>query len=362
MSFGTTPLSTTSLGANQFPVSAVAVPGHSGGNLTALEGGPANTDSNGNETAPASMYIKDGADVTQGTSTDTAGANTVIGQLKQIRVNTSSSLPAGTNLIGSVELVDSAGTNKASISASGAIKVDNSGVTQPVNGTITANAGTNLNTSLLALESGGNLAAAKADLDTIVSQTAAPNVSDRWARQVGQVDVARVLGAALSNTNPVLVEQNIQNWIRNGQSFVVTTGLVTGASATCGISIWNGSSGKNALIYSVRFLDQQGGQAQVGQIYKVTSNPALANSATPVNKNFGSVTTSLMTCTSAISGVSITGTLLESFPTNSPAVVELIQPGNSYFLPSNANTGLAISVAMSGTGGFVQLSVHYVEF
>ena len=37
-------------------------------------------------------------------------------------------------------------------------KVDGSAVTQPVSGTVTANAGTNLNTSALALESGGNLA------------------------------------------------------------------------------------------------------------------------------------------------------------------------------------------------------------
>jgi hypothetical protein len=39
-----------------------------------------------------------------------------------------------------------------------ALKVDGSGVTQPVSGTVTANAGTNLNTSALALETGGNLA------------------------------------------------------------------------------------------------------------------------------------------------------------------------------------------------------------
>lgn len=39
-----------------------------------------------------------------------------------------------------------------------AIKVDGSSATQPVSGTITANAGTNLNTSALALETGGNLA------------------------------------------------------------------------------------------------------------------------------------------------------------------------------------------------------------
>jgi len=40
----------------------------------------------------------------------------------------------------------------------------------PVSGTVTANAGTNLNTSALALETGGNLAAIKADVDKIPSQ------------------------------------------------------------------------------------------------------------------------------------------------------------------------------------------------
>jgi hypothetical protein len=41
-----------------------------------------------------------------------------------------------------VELLDSAGTNKASISAAGAVKVDGSAVVQPVSGTVTANQGT----------------------------------------------------------------------------------------------------------------------------------------------------------------------------------------------------------------------------
>lgn len=50
------------------------------------------------------------------------------------------------------------------------IKTDGSGVTQPVSGTVTANAGTNLNTSALALESGGNLAAIKAKTDNIPAQ------------------------------------------------------------------------------------------------------------------------------------------------------------------------------------------------
>ena len=48
-----------------------------------------------------------------------------------------------------------------------ALKVDGSAVTQPVSGSVTANAGTNLNTSTLALETGGNLASVKTDADNL---------------------------------------------------------------------------------------------------------------------------------------------------------------------------------------------------
>jgi len=56
--------------------------------------------------------------------------------------NVNATLPAGQ----AVELLDSGGTNKASISAGGAVKVDGSAVTQPVSGTVTAvqPTGTNL--------------------------------------------------------------------------------------------------------------------------------------------------------------------------------------------------------------------------
>lgn len=45
------------------------------------------------------------------------------------------------------KLVDTGGTNVASISAAGAVKVDGSAVTQPVSGTVTANAGTGIFTT-----------------------------------------------------------------------------------------------------------------------------------------------------------------------------------------------------------------------
>ena len=149
--FAVTPYSTTTLPDNTFPVSAVFVPGTASGNLTAVQGGPSTTDGNSYTSAPMAVYTYDGNNVALGTTTDLATANTLIGLSKAIKANTANvavgslpALPAGTNtignvglsagsaLIGGVELVDSGGTNKASISAAGAVKVDNSAVTQPV--------------------------------------------------------------------------------------------------------------------------------------------------------------------------------------------------------------------------------------
>src|SRR5579864_1662159 len=78
-----------------------------------------------------------------------ANQGTEITALNQLHTDLIAPLPAGTNLLGKV------------------------GIDQTTPGTtnaVQANAGTNLNTSLLALEAGGNLAAIKADVDKIPSQ------------------------------------------------------------------------------------------------------------------------------------------------------------------------------------------------
>jgi len=73
-------------------------------------------------------------------------------------------LPSGASTSAKQPALGTAGTASADvitvqgIASMTALKTDGSGVTQPVSGTVTANAGTNLNTSALALESGGNLA------------------------------------------------------------------------------------------------------------------------------------------------------------------------------------------------------------
>jgi hypothetical protein len=68
--------------------------------------------------------------------------------------------------------VDGSGNLLVSVPGSVAVTMASTTITGTVAvaGTVTANAGTNLNTSLLALEAGGNIAAIKADVDKIPSQ------------------------------------------------------------------------------------------------------------------------------------------------------------------------------------------------
>ncbi len=103
------------------------------------------------------------------------GAQIVATGADTFNVTVNSALPAGSNTVGNVNAIQS-GTwtvQPGNTANTTAWKVDGSAVTQPVSGTVTANAGTgtftvsgtvtanagtNLNTSALALESGGNLA------------------------------------------------------------------------------------------------------------------------------------------------------------------------------------------------------------
>lgn len=71
-----------------------------------------------------------------------------------------------------------------------ALKVDGSGVTQPVSGTVTANAGTNLNTSALALETGGNLASIKTNTDNLNFSQASTTLGQKGPLIQGAVSIS----------------------------------------------------------------------------------------------------------------------------------------------------------------------------
>lgn len=111
------------------------------------------------------------------TNTGAAGASTV----RVAFANSSTvGIAAGSAVIGGVELVDSGGTNKASISAGGAVKVDGSAVTQPV--------------SALSISATGSAVPADADYIGLIAKTANPTaasdgnlvgaMADKLGRQV----------------------------------------------------------------------------------------------------------------------------------------------------------------------------------
>ena len=197
--FGTTPLSTTPLGTNQFPVGSCFVPGTAAGKLTSLEGILINTDGNGYASSAMRVGLKDGDDVTLGTTTQTKATDgsatswsviqlqkgildkllnsvAVTGTFWQatqpvsgtfwqatqpISVASLPALPANQ----SVNVAQMAGTatdtnsgNKSAGTLRIVLATDQPTMTnaQPVSGTVTANAGTNLNTSALALDTSVN--------------------------------------------------------------------------------------------------------------------------------------------------------------------------------------------------------------
>ncbi len=185
--FGTTPLSTTTLGSNQFPVSGVFVPGTAGGNLTAVQGGPASTDGGGYTSAPVAFYAADGSNVTLGSKADAKNSATdttaisIMQVLKQLSFQaqnpastpvtgtfwqttqpiSAASLPLPTGAATSAKqpALGTAGTASTDvlsvqgIASMTPLKVDGSGVTQPVSGSVTANIGT---TNGLALDTSVN--------------------------------------------------------------------------------------------------------------------------------------------------------------------------------------------------------------
>ena len=115
------------------------------GSITANAGTNLNTSSLNLETTQTAMSSK--LPATLGQKVTTASMAVVLAS-DQTSIPVAATLAAGTNNIGDVDVL-----------------------TMPaITGTVTANAGTNLNTNALALETGGNLTAIKLDVDKIPSQ------------------------------------------------------------------------------------------------------------------------------------------------------------------------------------------------
>ncbi len=124
------------------------------------------------------------------------------------------------------------------ISSMTALKVDGSAVTQPVSGTITVNAGSNLNTSALALESGGNLAtlagavsSSKLQVNTALINGVAPSMGNGASGTgVQRVTIANDSTGQIAQTASIMPSgvtmQNAATANGNGTS-LTSTGYAT---------------------------------------------------------------------------------------------------------------------------------------
>lgn len=119
----------------------------------------------------------------------------------------------------SIKIEDaSTATQKATVSAAGAIKVDNSAVTQPVSGTVTANAGTNLNTSLLALAADqGKFRGATSGLTTWKEVDGQPRVcSQSYYDQIAEGNVTGHTPWSKIGFNPAITTAMEDIWSAGG--------------------------------------------------------------------------------------------------------------------------------------------------
>lgn len=204
-----------------------------------------------------------------------------------------------------------------SLTTAGAERVDGSGVTQPISGTVTANAGTNLNTSALFLDAtytgrmpaGASPANGESNTNTALSRIGVYNFTfngstwDRWtgavtanagtnlntsalfldATYTGRMPAGASPANGESNTNTALSRIGGYNFIYNGTTWDRWTGSVTATQATgsnlhmvcdSGCSSSAGFADNSAFTYGTTAINPIG-----GVLDDVSTNVATENSA-----------------------------------------------------------------------------------
>jgi hypothetical protein len=187
------------------------------------------------------------------------------------------------------------------------------------------------------------------------------DVSDRWARQVGQVDLARVLGAALSASNPAIVEQNVQNWIRGGAGFNGTSGTASVGAGTNAVefSLFNpAASGKSVYVYSLKVAANLSGCFAVATL--ITTDPALTAASVTNTKAGGAA--SVASVTYSNSAQAQTGTVLDRLviPGNN-ATQDFFAGGAGILLPAGSANGIAVFLNLTGAANWT-VTGRWVEF
>ncbi len=228
------------------------------------------------------------------------------------------------------QIVDSAGTNKLAIDASGRL-------------TLIPNASTNVaqiagvvpgldNTNELRVSNYGKNAAAG---DT-------PILLDSSGRM--QDNIVQWGGTAPGLANPVITEDQIRAWIIAAQGFTSTTGFSTAIASTVGASLFNpNASGKTLYVYSIRV--GVNGSLRFTIQTGITADPALASSSVVTNnKNGGAASIVSSTFANATTSFA-TGSAADNAVVSGNTTVEGLASGQILVVPANSGIGVLLPSA-----------------
>lgn len=250
---------------NNFKNSLIAVSSTDGKAIVPLEADPTNgallveVVSGGSGGGSDVQYTDGAAAVTHPIGTipvfNNAGTITAVSAANPLPVNASVTVTGVATAVkqsdGSqkTQIVDGSGNVIASTSNALNTSTNITNSSLPVTGTVTANAGTNLNTSTLALETGGNLAAIKADVDKIPSQgqalAAASTPVVLPAAQITTLTPPTTITATQGTPAAITA-----GWPVIGGELADTTGTFTNATQTTSVTS-NSFDGYSTVIVSI---------------------------------------------------------------------------------------------------------------
>lgn len=305
MPYGPTPTITQSLATNEFPLSEVYTP-EDGINL--VQGGPSSTDSlNSKKSAPVAFYVKDGNDVTQGTSTDANTANTVMGRLTKIR--------------------------------------DLLAATLTVQGTITE----------------ANSASILADLTTLAGAISTGRMLITPPANTA-VNVDQVNGTTLSITNPLLSQHPKTAQVFAGNTYSMTSSKFFSSAGNNGFTMFNNSTAKTIVIRSIQAFDAT--NPPYFHLMKITSYTAFSDAITPVNHLFNGAASAIADhCSASINSAfsTVTGTEMRCLSQLTSGTLEMLNDGSPVILPAGVASGIVLYTNTGAGGNNLGFTVEWDE-
>lgn len=174
--------------------------------------------------------------------------------------------------------------------------------------------------------------------------------------------IAQINGSALTPGNPLITETNIQNWIRAGNGFNVTTGAQQNATAgNYAFSFFNPASAKNILVFSIRVMT---GSGNIFTIQSTTSAPTLSGSQAAAFYNLSNAATANVAsgAYSTTAGIPSGGTTFDvaMLPVQLE-MAEVLSNGATILLPASTNNGLLFYTYANANVTW-SVTLRYIQF